>query len=79
MQIDPITAVALTHAALLVQMGEDDFYTPRPDFLGFHAVTPLETSRLATYESQHPMHAPVIRLDRDLWLRALLGLTRTAP
>jgi hypothetical protein len=78
-QIDPITDVALIHASLLVQMGEDDFSTPRHNFLGFHAVTPLETSRLATYESQHPMDTPVIRLDRDLWLRALLGLASTAP
>ena len=78
-QIDPITAVALTHAKLLVQMGEDDFYTPRPNFAAFHAVTPAQTSRLTTYEAQHPMDAPVIRLDRDLWLRALLGLTKTTP
>lgn len=73
-RIDPIAAVAKTRVPVMLQFGEEDFYTPRANFVAFYSATPAKASRIATYPSEHPMDAPIIRLDRDQWLAGQLGL-----
>ena len=72
-QIDPLTTVGLSHARLMFQFGEQDFFTPRDNFISFYRASP-PTSRIVTYASDHAMTAPVIRLDRWVWLGEQLGL-----
>ena len=71
--IDPIEAIRTAKAPIFLQFGEADQYTPRADFVAFYAAAP-EPKRLATYPSDHPMEAAIIRFDRMVWLTEQLGL-----
>lgn len=71
--IEPVSAVAKAKAPLFFQLGEEDQYTPRKDFLDLYMAAP-EAKRIATYKSDHPMEAGIIRFDRQVWLAEQLGL-----
>lgn len=73
-QIDPVLTMVDNKAGVMFQFGEDDFFTPRANFTGFYAASAIKTSRIATYASRHPMDAPIIRVDRQVWLGEQLGL-----
>jgi pimeloyl-ACP methyl ester carboxylesterase len=73
--IDPITAVARNRAPVMWQFGEDDFYTPRQNFIGLYAAAAEKTTRINTYGAQHAMDKPIIRRDRETWPRERLGLS----
>jgi dienelactone hydrolase len=72
--IDPIAALPRNKAPLMFQFGESDFYTPRANFIAFYSAGAVNTTRITTYASEHPMDVTPIRLDRDLWLAEQLGL-----
>ena len=71
--IEPISAVTKAKAPLFFQVGEEDQYTPRKDFLDLYMAAP-DPKRIATYKSDHPMEAGIIRFDRQVWLAEQLGL-----
>lgn len=71
--IDPVEAIAKTKAATFFQFGETDKYTPREDFIAYYMAAPAP-KRIATYPSDHPMEAPIIRFDREVWLSEQLGM-----
>jgi dienelactone hydrolase len=71
--IDPVEVIARTKAATFFQFGETDKYTPREDFIAYYMAAPVP-KRIATYPSGHPMEAPIIRFDREVWLSEQLGL-----
>jgi dienelactone hydrolase len=72
-RIDPIEVIGKTRAATFFQFGEGDRFTPREGFIALYMAAP-GTKRIATYPSDHPMNAEIIRLDRDAWLAEQLGL-----
>ncbi|HYG62329.1 MAG TPA: hypothetical protein VEL74_07095 [Thermoanaerobaculia bacterium] len=71
--LEPVNAIAQARAAVFYQFGEADRYTPREDFIALYMATP-GTKRLATYASDHPMGAEIIRHDRTVWLAEQLAL-----
>jgi dienelactone hydrolase len=71
--IDPVEVIAKTKATTFFQFGETDKYTPREDFIAYYMAAP-DPKRIATYPSDHPMEAPIIRFDREVWLSEQLGL-----
>lgn len=71
--IDPVETIAKTKAATFFQFGEVDKYTPREDFIAYYMAAPAP-KRIATYPSDHPMEAPIIRFDREVWLSEQLGI-----
>lgn len=71
--IDPVETIAGTKAATFFQFGETDKYTPREDFIAYYMAAPVP-KRIATYPSDHPMEAPIIRFDREVWLSGQLGI-----
>lgn len=71
--LEPVNAVGRAKASLFFQMGESDRYTPRQEFIALYMAAP-DPKRIATYLSDHPMDADVIRLDRTLWLAEQLAL-----
>lgn len=71
--IDPVEVIAKTKAATFFQFGEADKYTPREDFVAYYMAAPAP-KRIATYPSDHPMEAPIIRFDREVWLSEQLGI-----
>jgi len=72
-RIEPVNVIGRTKAALFFQLGEQDRFTPREDFIALYMAAP-GTKRIATYPSAHPMSAEIIRLDRSAWLAEQLGL-----
>jgi dienelactone hydrolase len=72
-RIDPVGVLGRARAAIFLQYGEEDRYTPRDAFLELYRAAP-EPKRIATYRSGHAMDAPIIRLDRAAWLAEQLGL-----
>jgi len=72
-RIDPIEVIGKTRAATFFQFGETDRFTPREGFVALYMAAP-GTKRIATYPSDHPMDAEIIRLDRSTWLADQLGL-----
>jgi len=72
-RIEPVNVIGRTKAALFFQLGEQDRFTPREDFIALYMAAP-GTKRIATYPSEHPMSAEIIRLDRSAWLAEQLGL-----
>ena len=72
-RIDPVGVLGRSRAAIFLQYGEEDRYTPRDAFLELYRAAP-EPKRIATYRSGHAMDAPIIRLDRTAWLAEQLGL-----
>ncbi len=50
-----------------------DRFTPREGFVALYMAAP-GTKRIATYPSDHPMDADIIRVDRSAWLAEQLGL-----
>lgn len=72
-RIDPVRVLGRARAAVFLQYGEEDRYTPRDGFLELYRAAP-EPKRIATYRSGHAMDAPIIRLDRTAWLAEQLGL-----
>ncbi|MEO6194773.1 MAG: hypothetical protein ABIS20_17305 [Thermoanaerobaculia bacterium] len=72
-RIEPVNVIGRTKAALFFQFGEQDRYTPREDFIALYMAAP-GAKRIATYASDHPMSAEIIRLDRSAWLAEQLGL-----
>jgi dienelactone hydrolase len=71
--LDPVHVLPRAKAAVFFQFGEQDFFTPRDNFLAFYQAAP-DPKRIATYASEHEMDAPIIRLDRQRWLTAQLGI-----
>ncbi|HVS00898.1 MAG TPA: prolyl oligopeptidase family serine peptidase, partial [Thermoanaerobaculia bacterium] len=71
--LEPVNAITRAKAPLFFQMGESDRYTPRQEFIAVYMAAP-EPKRIATYASDHPMEADIIRLDRTVWLAEQLGL-----
>jgi dienelactone hydrolase len=71
--IDPINTIGHTSAPVMFQFGEQDFFTPRDNFMRFYRAS-SKASRIATYASEHAMTASPIRLDRRLWLSEQLEL-----
>ncbi len=71
--IDPVTVLASSKAAVFFQFGEKDRFTPRDNFLEIYQAASGE-KRIATYLSDHPMDAEIIRIDRTAWLVEQLGL-----
>jgi dienelactone hydrolase len=71
--VDPVNTVGHTNAQVMFQFGEQDFFTPRDNFMRFYRAS-SKASRIATYASEHPMTASPIRLDRRLWLSEQLEL-----
>lgn len=77
--IDPIRTIALQSAPVMFQFGEDDFFTPRDNFIAFYAAGAPKTTRITSYETDHPLDLPIVRHDRDHWLAEQLGLDGAAP
>lgn len=71
--IEPVNVIGKAKATLFFQLGEEDQYTPRKEFIDVYLAAP-ETKRIATYKSDHPMEAGIIRFDRQVWLAEQLGL-----
>jgi cephalosporin-C deacetylase-like acetyl esterase len=71
--LEPVNAMTQAKAAVFYQFGESDRFTPREDFIALYMATPA-TKRIATYASDHPMGAEIIRHDRIVWLAEQLGL-----
>jgi dienelactone hydrolase len=71
--IDPVAVLARTKTPVFFQLGENDHYTPRDNFLEIYKAA-AGPKRIATYASEHAMSAEIIRLDRTLWLAEQLGL-----
>jgi dienelactone hydrolase len=72
-RIDPVGVLGRSRAAVFLQYGEEDRFTPRDAFLELYRAAP-EPKRIATYRSGHAMDAPIIRLDRTAWMAEQLGL-----
>jgi dienelactone hydrolase len=71
--LEPVNAIRQAKAPIFYQFGEVDRYTPREDFIALYMATP-GTKRIATYTSDHPMEADIIRHDRTVWLAEQLAL-----
>lgn len=71
--LDPVNALKSAKASVLFQFGEDDFYTPRDNFIEFYQAAP-NPKRINTYLSMHEMNAWIIKTDRDAWLGDQLEL-----
>jgi dienelactone hydrolase len=72
--IDPVNAVAkLAPARIFFQFGSKDFYVSAEEAAEFYAAA-RPPKYLATYETEHPMHAPEVAADRVAWLRRELGI-----
>ncbi|MBC7869398.1 MAG: hypothetical protein H7Y09_01055 [Chitinophagaceae bacterium] len=72
-QIDPVNVIKQTQAHTFFQFGEEDFYTPRENFIEFYLAAPAP-KRIATYPSEHEMGAAIVQSDRIAWLIDELGL-----
>jgi len=70
---DPIERIGSVAAdAVLLQMARSDFYIAPMSGLELHRAAP-RGARLETYESNHAMRDPAVRMDRRAFLLAALG------
>ncbi len=65
--LDPVNALKTAKASFFFQFGENDFYTPRENFIDFYMAAP-NPKRIATYASKHEMEEGMIKMDRKAWL-----------
>ena len=72
-RIDPVAVIPAGRGAFFFQFGEADKYTPRENFISYYMAAP-SPKRIATYQSDHDMGAPIIRHDRTAWLAEQLSL-----
>ena len=72
-RIDPVAVIPAAKGAFFFQFGETDKYTPRENFVSYYMAAPTP-KRIATYQSDHDMTAPIIRQDRTAWLAEQLSL-----
>jgi dienelactone hydrolase len=73
--IEPLNTIGKAKASFFFQWGEQDFFTPRKDFIDLYMAAP-EPKRIATYPSKHEMDEAIIRQDRMVWLAEQLNMSQ---